>query len=972
MTSPIRVGEIDGRLHFLAMLGVGGSATVYQARHLQLDKVVAVKILRTGADEQERQMRRFMREARVLFQIDHPNVVKVHSFEKSRDGYLLMVMEFVEGRSLCQELKQGVLQVERAVDIWLQVCMGMKAAHQHGIVHRDLKPSNIMLTVDDDGREQVKVVDFGIARLTGDGSSQSLTNTDSMLGSPAYMSPEQCQAAKVDVRSDVYSLGCVMYECLSGAPPFVDQNAYGLMSKHVSEPVPALAGVAAPTGLERIITKALSKSADDRFQNMQELIDALNESRGSGYEAVASTIATGADAMPKRLILVAVASFFLLVVVSAVAKFLVPAQSPVMLASTKAHLVGRAFYNPDELRSHNIVSTVTEIRDFYKQWLEKYPSAPLAERALAYFYCSEAALNSKAPRSEVSEYRKLAMAALKSVLRRYDSKEQTLSVPELIESKGCLGSLYESAGQMDRAESLFRECDVHARKSFPENSGMRIESADRLATFLHRRGQHEQSIEPYRRVLQVLEKQSPNDIYEFRIHKDLAESLFLSGHKAEAVRQAGMAAVNIKRLPTANERADCSQQLAPTLDMVGPPSLAAECWLNARRPNEAKLPRLNCRLSLLAAAALVRSDQFESAARVSREACEGVRDCSHEERHNTLNEVLLLSLAYPSKKRDLQVADLLPLITVLCDGVENQDYFIFSLAVYRQAAQPPPAELLDKSIAFLKAQTSEDRLVEDWFYVLLREVEVSGRRSGCIPLLENAIGKLKQRGLPNDLHRAAGAEYLLASWFTNQTSIGTSSEEERTKALPLLRSAASYLLSTKSATGPARAEQVAWLLGVANGLVLCHDFNLAERAGREACKRSAGKQEKIRAQLGLASTYCRWGDTDSDPSKFENGLKELKSALEADGQISESASLLQSEIYRLLGCIYSSQRNKKESMESFDRCLNLIEMSYPLDRVMRATALVQKAAALKSMPHTEAELTAVTLACKRATKDANR
>lgn len=178
------------------MLGAGGCATVYKARHLQLDKEVAVKILQLDG-KGETSVRRFLLEARVLCQVDHKNVLKVHSFEKSREGDLLMVVESINGHSLAEELKRGALPVERAVEIWLQICCGMTAVHQLGIVHRDLKPSNIMLTTGADGHELVKVVDFGIARLVAEEGSQSLTRTESVLGSPRYMSPEQWQSASV-------------------------------------------------------------------------------------------------------------------------------------------------------------------------------------------------------------------------------------------------------------------------------------------------------------------------------------------------------------------------------------------------------------------------------------------------------------------------------------------------------------------------------------------------------------------------------------------------------------------------------------------------------------------------------------------------------------------------------------------------------------------------------------------------------
>lgn len=328
--------------------------------------------------------------------------MKVHSFEKSREGDLLMVMESINGHSLAEELKRGALPVERAVEIWLQICRGMTAVHQLGIVHRDLKPSNIMLTTDGDGHELVKVVDFGIARLVAEEGSQSLTRTESVLGSPRYMSPEQWQSAKVDLRSDIYSFGCLMYECLAGAPPFVDDNVYALMTKHLNGAVPDLKGSVAPRALLHIIGKALNKSVDDRFQSMQEIIGSLEDAREQGLELEESVNVRRSNSRYMIPVVVVCA----LALIAATISMKRPsatqlARAPVPVVSRSRHPVGKTFYPPTGLRDRKIASSESEIRDFYKQWLGKHREAPPHERGQAYYYCGEYAASCKDPVSEL-------------------------------------------------------------------------------------------------------------------------------------------------------------------------------------------------------------------------------------------------------------------------------------------------------------------------------------------------------------------------------------------------------------------------------------------------------------------------------------------------------------------------------------------------------------------------------------------
>ncbi|HEY9784545.1 MAG TPA: serine/threonine-protein kinase [Candidatus Obscuribacterales bacterium] len=223
----------------LELLGSGGVGSVYRIQHVLMGGELALKCLNKRQPD-DATWRRFQNEARAANKLDHQNFIKVHDFGLLPSGRPYIVMDLVRGVTLADEIKgRGVLSVPRAIKIFLQVVFALSYAHENGIIHRDIKPSNIMLLTADDGSQtdSVKVVDLGIAKLTGQDefSQQTLTKTGEIFGSPLYMSPEQCMGIAVDHRSDLYSLGCVLYEALTGAPPFIGDNALTTMMRHQSE-----------------------------------------------------------------------------------------------------------------------------------------------------------------------------------------------------------------------------------------------------------------------------------------------------------------------------------------------------------------------------------------------------------------------------------------------------------------------------------------------------------------------------------------------------------------------------------------------------------------------------------------------------------------------------------------------------------------------------------------------------------------
>ncbi len=266
---------LGGRYRVLSLLGKGGMGIVYRVEQIFLGKELALKTIDKYLLS-DITIRRFQAEARAAFAVDHPNIISVNDFGLLDDQTPFLVMEIVNGETLGDRLKNRALTVDEAIPIFIQVCFGLAHAHESGVVHRDIKPNNIMLLDHAPfGTEgSVKILDFGIAKLTQHegGEIQALTRTGEIFGSPLYMSPEQCTGGQVDHRSDIYSLGCVLFEALTGTPPFVGDNALSTMMMHQSGAAPSLKeaslGAEFPQELERVVQTMLAKNPAGRYQNL--------------------------------------------------------------------------------------------------------------------------------------------------------------------------------------------------------------------------------------------------------------------------------------------------------------------------------------------------------------------------------------------------------------------------------------------------------------------------------------------------------------------------------------------------------------------------------------------------------------------------------------------------------------------------------------------------------------------------------
>ena len=265
---------IDGKYELLARLGEGGMSVVYRARRVHIGDDVAVKILTGKYVKDDAALARFRREARAAAMLRHPNVITIHDFGETDDDHApaFIVMEFIKGTPLRELLNsENHFSVERGVRLMRGICAGVGAAHRQGVVHRDLKPENILVVAPDDDFEveSVRVVDFGLAKLLADAGA---TTTGAVVGTPFYMSPEQCLGEPLDARSDVYSLGAMFYEMLSGNRPFAAETVSGVINRHLSEPPPPFyESLQIPRRISIGIMHALAKEPDDRPQTATEL-----------------------------------------------------------------------------------------------------------------------------------------------------------------------------------------------------------------------------------------------------------------------------------------------------------------------------------------------------------------------------------------------------------------------------------------------------------------------------------------------------------------------------------------------------------------------------------------------------------------------------------------------------------------------------------------------------------------------------
>jgi serine/threonine protein kinase len=281
LESPSLVGQVlDGRYRLVRKIGEGGMGEVYAAEHMHIEKRFAIKLLRPEIVSNPEAVTRFRQEARSASSIGHRNIIAIEDFGQLADGRIYMCMELLNGAALNDMITQP-MGVDRLLNILIQTGHGLAAAHAKGIIHRDMKPENVFVTIGPNGEDVPKLLDFGIAKVSGNDAQNHLTRTGTIFGTPFYMAPEQALGNPVDARTDVYAVGVIMYECFAGSLPFQGESFMGILTQHITmdaEPVAqraAKAGRSLPPGLADVITCCLQKHPAQRFATMDDLVNVL-------------------------------------------------------------------------------------------------------------------------------------------------------------------------------------------------------------------------------------------------------------------------------------------------------------------------------------------------------------------------------------------------------------------------------------------------------------------------------------------------------------------------------------------------------------------------------------------------------------------------------------------------------------------------------------------------------------------------
>ncbi len=295
------IGKILGeRFQVIELIGQGGSGTIYRAEHTTLRRRVAIKVLHNELSRDDLAVERFRREATTVAEIDNEHIVEVHDFGRTSDGRLYLAMEMLEGETLDSVLaREKQLSVERTADILIQVGEALMEAHAIGYVHRDMRPRNLYLAVRRGKANFVKLLDFGLAKLVEGDAQAASTSLGMTFGDPRYMSPEQARGDRIDRRADIYQLGCIAYEMLTGAPPFTGNRVFDILSKQVTEvpqPLPTRRpGV--PLWMEAAVAKMLAKDPENRFATTTRMVEALRRGLETG-EVMEDDVARRRESIP--------------------------------------------------------------------------------------------------------------------------------------------------------------------------------------------------------------------------------------------------------------------------------------------------------------------------------------------------------------------------------------------------------------------------------------------------------------------------------------------------------------------------------------------------------------------------------------------------------------------------------------------------------------------------------------------------
>jgi serine/threonine protein kinase/Flp pilus assembly protein TadD len=534
--------SIDNRYRVDAQIGSGGMGAVYRAQHLLLNRAMAVKIIHAQAMNSPKAIMRFQQEAKAASALSHDNIASVKEFGLTSEGLPFLSMDYVEGSSLAEILKDGPLAPARAINIFAQVCAGMAHAHKRGVLHRDLKPANILITEEDNRKDVVKIVDFGIAKILpgGDEDSVKLTQTGELFGTPCYMSPEQWHAEEVDARTDVYSLGCVMYEAIAGKPPFVGPSVAAVINGHVNE-VPEPFSTQAKNdrrqfeGLENVILRCLEKDPNLRYQTMEDVEAALKLVQEGGKPSRGVSYSSRRN---KKLVRLAVASAILLPVVACsfavltVVKRIVFAPIWLRTLGDGETQMRISAWEPAEALIRRAADEAEEGK------------ASNADRRTIYYQLGQDYLNMK-------QYDR-AGAAFEKALQFSDANSDPLPTANTLEELAlCLRAIHFTNGAQEQSEAALhdyhRALDLAKQALKLKEAGAGVDhpyvsySLDILAAIDHTLGDFANAEAAYRRAIKI-DEASPGTRPRAEKHWESLSNCFQAqGKKSEAIEALGHA-----------------------------------------------------------------------------------------------------------------------------------------------------------------------------------------------------------------------------------------------------------------------------------------------------------------------------------------------------------------------------------------------------------------------------------------------
>lgn len=530
---------IDRRYQIVSFLGDGGMGTVFEAREIGLDRIIAIKILHASLISDPEAQARFKREGKLLSAISHPNVLRIYRIGVTERGVPYIAMEFLQGESLRSILNEKeILAPEDCLQTGISIAAAMQAVHNAGIVHRDLKPNNIMFAEIDNER-RVKIVDFGIARILPEHGdvSQRLTQTGALIGSLYYMSPEQCRGAAADHRSDIYALGCLLYEALTGVVPIQADNPIGLMHKHITEtpdPVPAaIAGKPVPLGLGRVLFKAMSKDATMRYQSMTEFeSDLRTVAMGLGFD---DTVSTRRTPLARRYS--GAVAAFVLICAGALAYWhfgpLPHNEKTSTPTATTVQLPRRLIGLQDICRHYSTPETRV---GYYQTWLRQHQDVSL-DCAEARYNLAKLLASVGGSRSEIESQQRQAQEIYATIIsstpNQYTAEEKLLIMRRI-------GSLYGNRGDFKHALAFYK--DALADYSDKVSNKCRAIALQELCEQIyvnHMYDLAEPWFEQYRKCLDLIANSEEPEIHSFRkltLAAELSYCQWRSGSEKKALQ----------------------------------------------------------------------------------------------------------------------------------------------------------------------------------------------------------------------------------------------------------------------------------------------------------------------------------------------------------------------------------------------------------------------------------------------------